>query len=199
MNRLTDVVKHLLAINVIVYLIAVVFFEREQYLTFLALFFPSSDYFQGHQLVTHMFMHGGPAHLFFNMMLLFFLGPHVEQALGHKKFLFLYLFSGVGAFLLHFVMIVVLGNLGINVPVVGASGALYGVLVVFALLYPNVKLMLLIPPIPVKAKVLVPILIAIDLFGGFGVASSPIAHFAHLGGALFGFLAFTYWRMRSAS
>jgi len=199
MNRLTDVVKHLLAINVVVYLIAVVFFELEQSRDFLALYFPTSDFFQGHQLITHMFMHGNTAHLFFNMLLLYFLGPHVEQALGHKKFLFLYLFSGVGAFLVHFAMTMVMSSMGVDGGVVGASGALYGVLICFALLYPNAKLMLLIPPIPVKAKILVPILIAIDLFGGFGVASSPIAHFAHLGGALFGFLAFSYWRMRSAS
>ena len=195
MNRITDVVKHLLAINVLVYL-AATYFLGDSSVHILGLFFPTSEFFRGHQLVSHMFMHAGIGHLFFNMLMLFFLGPYVERALGPKKFLLFYLVSGFGAMIAHFGMMVALNSVGLNIPVVGASGALYGVLIAFAYMYPDVKLMLLFPPIPIKAKFLVLILIALDLFGGFGAYNLGIAHFAHLGGALFGFLLMYYWKQK---
>jgi len=126
-----------------------------------------------------MFNHGNLTHLFFNMMALYFFGPNVERVWGPKKFLFFYLLCGLGSILLH----VVLGGGG---RVVGASGAISGVLLAFAYLYPNAKVMLLIPPIPMKAKFLVVGLLVIDLYLGITGARTGIAHFAHIGGALMG-------------
>ncbi len=191
-NNLTDVVKNLIIINVIVFFGATSMgFARNLYL-----FFPMSDAFQPYQLVTHMFMHSGVGHLFFNMLSLFFLGPYVERYLGSKKFLILYLVSGFGA---------VAAHLGVDyyqymegtlqlVPVVGASGAVYGVLLAFAYLFPDVKLMLMLPPIPVKAKYLALGLIAYDLYSGVMRSGTGIAHFAHLGGAVTGILLVIYWK-----
>lgn len=191
-NNLTDVVKNLLIINVIVFFGATSMgFDRHLYLHF-----PMSDYFEPYQIVTHMFMHSGVGHLFFNMLSLFFLGPYVERFLGSKRFLILYLVSGFGA---------VLAHMGVDyyqylegtlqlVPVVGASGAVYGVLLAFAYLFPDVKLMLMIPPIPVKAKYLALGLIAYDLYNGVLRSATGIAHFAHLGGALTGIILVIIWK-----
>jgi len=87
-------------------------------------------------------------------------------------------------------------NSVLNIPAVGASGAIYGLLVAFAMLFPNEKLMLIFPPIPIAAKYFVPALIALDLFGGFSSFNTGIAHFAHIGGALFGFLLLKYWESK---
>ncbi len=189
MNRLTDVVKHLLIINVIMFVCFNVIMP--QYQSYVALYFPGSTYFKPYQLVTHMFTHASPSHILFNMMSLFFLGPTVEQSLGTKKFLIFYLVSGMAAMLLH----LGLGYLGVipPVPIVGASGAIMGVFVAFALMYPEVKLMLIFPPIPIKAKYMMAGLIAFDLFSGVGGFSTGIAHFAHLGGVIGGFIMITMW------
>lgn len=186
MGRLTDVVKHLIVINVIVFL-GVYLSPFPSVRDYFVLYPPGTPYFKPIQMFTHMFMHGGEMHLLFNMMALYFIGPTVETYLGPRKFLFFYFFSGIGAMILHLLI-------GGNAPVVGASGAIYGVLAGFAFLFPNTQLMLLFPPIPVKAKYLVAILIAIDLFSGFSGSRTGIAHFAHLGGALFGILLILYWR-----
>jgi membrane associated rhomboid family serine protease len=162
----------------------------------LYLFFPASDYFQPYQIISHMFMHSSVGHLFFNMLSLFFLGPYVERYLGSKKFLILYLASGFGAVVAHMGVdyyLYIQGALNI-IPVVGASGAVYGVLLAFAYLFPDVKLMLLIPPIPVKAKYLALGLIAYDLYSGVARSGTGIAHFAHLGGAVTGILLAIYWQ-----
>ncbi len=134
-----------------------------------------------------MFMHGTISHLLFNMLMLFFLGPMVEQSLGAKRFLILYLVSGFGALLAHYAIFPYVG-------VWGASGAVYGVLVAFAVLFPNVQLMLLFPPIPIKAKWLALILIVVGLISGVGGYQSGIAHFAHLGGALTAFILMVIWK-----
>ena len=138
------------------------------------------------------------------MLMLVFLGPMVESVLGAKKFLIMYFVAGFGAAAMH--MLVWYFELSAlppgyfdavmhnpNARVVGASGAIFGVLVAFASLFPNVKLMLLFPPIPVKAKYLAVALIAFDLFSGIGRFDTGIAHFAHVGGALFAFLLLIYW------
>lgn len=195
MPRITDVVKHLLIINVIVFFGAQILLPNADVL---ALYYPTSDYFKPYQFVTHMFMHGSTGHLLFNMLTLFFLGPFVEAALGARRFLKLYFICGFGAMGLHMLFWY------FQVPdlppqfvelmrVVGASGAIYGVLIAFAAMFPNVKLMLLIPPIPVKAKYLALALIAFDLFSGFGRMQTGVAHFAHLGGAICGFILIWYW------
>ncbi|MEE9373019.1 MAG: rhomboid family intramembrane serine protease [Saprospiraceae bacterium] len=186
MLRVTDVVKHLIGINVIVF-IAVNLLPFPGIRQYFVLYHPSSDAFRPIQLFTHMFMHGGVQHIFFNMLMLYFLGPQVERHLGEKKFLLLYIFSGIGALLVH-LLLVPYGSM------VGASGAIYGVMAGFAFLFPNTQLMLLFPPIPVKAKYLVVGIIAIDLFSGISATQSGIAHFAHLGGAIFGVLLLLFWR-----
>ena len=189
MNRLTDVVKHLLIINVIMFVCFHVLFSQFRELTFL--FPPGSEYFKPYQLVSHMFMHGSPSHILFNMMSLFFLGPMVEQNLGSKRFLIFYLICGFAAMLLH-LGLAYTGFIRPS-PVVGASGAIMGVFIAFGLLYPDVKLMLIFPPIPIKAKYLMGALVLFDLFSGVSGISTGIAHFAHLGGAIAGFILIFSW------
>lgn len=201
MGQITDVVKHLLLINVVMYLASVALFPESRYI--LAMYYPSSDFFQPYQLVTHMFMHADLGHLFFNMLSLFFLGPWVERRLGAKKFLIFYFAAGFGAAALHLlVWYYMVSQLGvtseINIPVLGASGAVYGVLAGFGTLFPNARLMLLFPPIPIRAAYLAIGLILFDLFTGMSGTRTGVAHFAHVGGAITGFLMIQYWiRTRS--
>lgn len=183
----------------------------------LYLFYPDSTYFRPWQLVTHMFCHGGWAHLLFNGIALFSFGAIMELKLGTKRFVSLFFISGFGAVLVHFasVAFVLYQKFGsvyplhadiLNVPselansifgyfpMVGASGALYGVLIAFVFFYPNEKLVFLFVPYPVKAKILIPIILLLDVIGGFGQFNwDPIAHFAHLGGALTGYLTVRFW------
>ncbi len=206
MFQITEVIKHLLIINLIVFFGAMIMQETGVFDQALLVFhYPESVYFRPYQIVSHMFMHGGVAHLFFNMLALAMLGPYVEAFLGAKRFLTLYLVSGFGALGLH--VLIWYFELSAIPPmdfaalmqereygVVGASGAVYGVLAAFAFLFPNTRLMLLFPPIPVKAKYLVAALIAFDLFSGISGRGTGIAHFAHIGGALFGFLTILFWK-----
>ncbi|TVR90222.1 MAG: rhomboid family intramembrane serine protease [Saprospirales bacterium] len=218
MYRVTDVVKHLLLINIGIF-IATIFImgdptaqtmnmlinERVSDMSLwqryqLAMFFPTSDYFRPYQIVTHMFMHGGFMHIFFNMFVLFMFGPPLEALWGPRRFLFYYFFAGFGALLLHlFVAYLDMSFFGAselekNIPMLGASGAIFGLLLGFGMMFPEEKLMLIIPPIPIKAKYFVIILALLELFLGLSRMSTGIAHFAHLGGALFGFLLIMYWR-----
>ena len=186
MNNLTDVVKQLIIINAIIF-IGLSLPITAQFKEYFILFPPGSAYFKPIQLVTHMFNHANMSHLFFNMLGLYFFGPMIERIWGPKKFLFYYLFCGFGAMVLHLI-------LGGNSPVLGASGAISGVVLAFAMMFPNVQIMLLIPPIPMKAKYMVLLFLGFDLFMGLGNFSDGIAHFAHLGGALFGFLLILFWR-----
>lgn len=158
----------------------------------LAMYTPNTGGFKPYQLVTHMFLHGSWGHLFFNMFAVFMFGKVLEQVLGGKKFFILYFVSGLGAALLQFAIYYFQGA---EAAMIGASGAVFGILVAFAMMFPNVELMLLFLPIPIKAKYLVPIYAIIELF--FGVASfsgDNIAHFAHLGGGLFGFILIKFWK-----
>ena len=188
MIPLTPVVKQLLIINVIVYVVAVYLMPDLRYALPL---YPTKEDFIPYQFVSSMFMHGGTTHLLFNMMSLYFLGPMVEMQLKSKRFLIFYLACGFAANLAH----VGMAYFGIipPYPVVGASGAIMGVFVAFAYFYPNIKLMLLFPPIPVKAKYLILGLMAFDLFSAVGGFKTGIAHYAHLGGAICGILMLLYW------
>ena len=179
-----------------------------------ALFYPTSPFFRPWQFITHMFMHGGFWHIFFNMYTLWMFGSVLERAWGWKKFLLFYFVTGLGAALLHtgvqFIEAQVymsriaegsaqaaaaLHQLNLT-PTVGASGAIYGVLLGFAMLYPDAILTLIFPPVPLKAKWFVIIFAVIELLTGiFGVGGS-IAHFAHLGGMLFGWLLIMYWKKK---
>lgn len=202
-RNITPVVLNLIIINVIV------FFARTslpQFIPDLAMHFPLMEEFKPYQVVTHFFMHGSVQHLLFNMLGLFFLGPMVERTLGGKDFLKLYLICAAGALVAHlgvdyYQYLTSNGAISRFPGVVGASGAIYGVVIAFATLFPNAKLMLLFPPIPIKAKYLGIGYIAYDLYNGFMGSATGIAHFAHLGGALTGFILikffFNHHRRRS--
>ena len=228
MNRLTDAIKHLIIINVLL-------FAASEFLTIdltnvLALHFPQNEHFGFWQYVTHMFMHGSFAHILFNMYGLWAFGTPLEQIWGRNKFLFFYFSAGIGAALIYtlvnyyqfnnaFEELIRLGstkaeimelmnplvryknehletvNSIYNTPAVGASGAVYGVLVAFGLYYKDAKLALIFLPIPIAAKYFIPILILGDLFFGMTKYSvGNIAHFAHIGGALIGFIIAYYWK-----
>ncbi len=252
--RLTDVVKHLLIINVLVFFADQIFGAD-----ILALHYPASDRFLPLQIATHFFMHANLMHLFFNMFALVMFGSQLEALWGPKKFLFFYFVCAFGAAVLHMLytyydinslqnaiaafqsapsydtfwdffnrvplersqeykeFIVQVGEgvantsqdaiktatgemksfveLKMDVPVVGASGAIYGLLLAFGYFFPNVELMLIFLPIPIKAKYFIPFLMVAELFLGVNQFSwDNIAHFAHLGGALTGFLLILYWR-----
>ena len=235
MGRVSEIVKHLIIINVIFFIASIVFGELMYDL--FAMHYPKNPDFILWQPISHMFMHGDITHILFNMFGLWMFGTPLEQMWGKQKFVFFYLSAGFGAVLIqtivyHYDVMSVtqilldngLTNSDVNdffktgrlntsiiqsvgedrlysgiqsfkAVMVGASGALYGILVAFAMLFPNVKLMLLFPPIPIKAKFFVPLLILFDLFFGFTSYSvGPIAHFAHIGGAVTGFLMMYYWK-----
>ncbi|MCB0534386.1 MAG: rhomboid family intramembrane serine protease [Lewinellaceae bacterium] len=207
---LTGVVRHLLILNVLMFIGSYALLGNESWnqqtgevinlgRLVLAVYMPGSEHFQPFQIVTHMFMHGDLGHLAFNMLSLYFFGPMVEMAFGSKRFLFYYLFCGLGAFALHIgVQWWELEQAGydprtFNGAMLGASGAIFGIYVAFAYLYPNQIISLLIPPVSLKAKYFVLIMAGIELFYGFRGHSTGIAHFAHIGGALFGFGLLMYW------
>lgn len=207
-SMMTPAVKNLVVINAIVLLATWVIgdsmYEK------MALFAFGSDFFKPYQLVTHMFMHGGFWHLFFNMYTLMIFGSVLEHAWGSRKFLIFYFVTGLGAALCHNLVLHFefehFMNIGktveaINVlrtPTVGASGAIYGVLLGFAMLFPNAELRLIfVPFIPVKAKWMVLVFAGIELLTGVSGTADGIAHFAHLGGMLFGWLLILYWKKKN--
>ncbi len=202
--QLTDVVKNLMLINVVMYVGSMLVgsgalgFRIDPGV--LALHYPGSADFKPFQIITHMFMHdqAGIMHIAFNMFSLFMFGPPIEQRLGPKRFFFYYIACGFGAFLLHLAVLYVeinhLGTASPNAAMWGASGAIFGLLAAFGMLYPNQKVMLLIPPIPMKAKYFVLLFGVIELYGGVRGYGSNIAHFAHLGGAICGALFILYWK-----
>ena len=154
--------------------------------------------FEPWQLGTHMFLHGSISHLAFNMLALWSFGRILEKVWGVQRFLIFYLVCGVGAAIIsQLVDQFILGPVSIYSVTVGASGAIYGLLVAFAIMFPNFKIMLIFLPVPIAAKHFVPVLLLIDLtagFTGFSIFGQNIAHFAHLGGALVGFLMVNYYR-----
>ncbi len=256
--NMPPVVKNLIIINVLFFLATYAFrgmgIDLNQ---IFGLHYVGSEYFRPYQFVTHMFMHGGIAHIFFNMYALWMFGKALESVWGSKRFLIYYFVTGLGAAALntlvnwisissiqdaaiafsntpspdnlavfireHFpqyydqiydkllaawynnptssdyiqqanVFVNELIRFKMNIPTIGASGAVFGVLLAFGMLFPNSQLMLLIPPIPIKAKYFVIGYGLIELYTG--IINQPgdnIAHFAHLGGMLFGFILIKYW------
>lgn len=237
--NVTPVVKQLLIINII-------FFIGSQFVLtaepLLSLYYPQNSNFKFWQIITHMFMHGSPMHIFFNMFALYSFGSTLENFWGAKKFLFFYISCGLGAVLLYegvnyyyfqkglsllvengedkaaVLKILAQGKFDTNwqniIPlsdfnnmmesylsrVVGASGAIYGLLIAFAFMFPNAELGIMFIPVPVKAKYFVPIFILLFdvLFGIFGKSlfgfNSGVAHLAHVGGAITGFIMMWYWK-----
>ncbi len=189
MMRMTEVVKNLLIINVILFFAVWYLLPFPGIENYFILSRPGSLRFEPVQVVTHMFSHANFQHLFFNMIGLYMFGPLVESSLGAKRFLILYLVSGIAASALQMFMS--------PVPILGASGAIFGVTTAFATMFPNIELMLLFPPIPMKAKYMAILFILLGLFSGFGGYQSGVAHFAHVGGAICGFLMIVYWKMNN--
>ena len=208
-------IKNVMIINVLV--MVMITLKENWMITNFALFYPSSPFFKPWQIVTHMFMHGGFWHIFFNMYTLFIFGTVLERIWGTKKFLIFYFVTGIGAALLHTGVQFIEAQVYISqiadgsqqaaaayqalkyTPTVGASGAIYGVLMGYAMLFPDSVLTLIFPPVSLKAKWFVIIFAVIELLTGISSIRSVgggIAHFAHLGGMLFGWLLILYWKKR---
>lgn len=236
MGKLTEGIKHLIIINVIVFIAPQLL--QLDFTNILALHFPKNEHFGIWQYVSHMFMHGSFAHILFNMYGLWAFGTPLEQMWGKQRFLFFYFSAGIGAGVIYTLVnyyqfngiYELFINAGVNpneilsilekgstndarvvnaitqeqfnkisslynTPAVGASGAVYGVLVAFGLYFKDAKLALLFFPVPIAAKYFIPIMILGDLFFGMTKYSvGNIAHFAHIGGALIGFLIAYYWK-----
>lgn len=150
--------------------------------------------FEWWQLVTYGFLHGGFFHLFVNMFALFMFGTALEMLWGSRPFLTFYMVCLVGAGLIQLVVATMAADVGNIYPTVGASGAVFGILLGFAMMFPNQKLMLIFLPIPIKAKYFVILYGAFELWAGVTGSISGVAHFAHLGGMAFGLLMILYWR-----
>ncbi len=252
-NRITPVVKWLLIINssmlLLTWLLAGVGIDLFK---IFGLFYPKSEYYSPYQFFTHMFMHAGIIHLLFNMYALYLFGVILERVWGSERFLFYYLFTGLGAAALHtavnwwmlhdfynavqnFTIDPTLQNFRflvehypryfntdqanaimshwntvdvniirervnailqqrINIPTVGASGAIFGLLMAFGFMFPDVPLMLIFIPIPIKAKWFVIGYGLLELFNGVtNIQGDHIAHFAHLGGMIFGYILLKIW------
>jgi len=238
--QITDAVKHLLILNVIMFIGTMAIGGGQLFYDLFALYFPGNPMFKPWQIITHMFMHGGLTHILFNMFALWMFGTAVEQVLGTKKFIFFYISAGLGAALIMLATYYLkyygglndLIGAGIdknqiietlksgqyntqwtsvlgadklqdflsvyNGTMVGASGAIMGVLVAYGMLFPDSKLMLIFLPVPIKAKYFIPGIIALDLFSALTGQSifspSNTAYMAHIGGALTGFLIMWFWK-----
>jgi membrane associated rhomboid family serine protease len=156
--------------------------------------FGPGSHFQPWQLVTYAFLHGGWAHLFFNMLALYMFGADIERLWGPRRYLFYYFACVVSAAIVQLGVSMLLGS-GTG-KVIGASGGVFGVLLAFGMMFPRRMVMLLFPPIPMRAWVLVTVYGAIELFMGITGTQTGVAHFAHLGGMAGGLVLIQYWRGR---
>lgn len=225
--NMPPVVKNLLIINIIFFIATYALAKIIDMNALFAAYYPTSPEFRPWQPITYMFMHGGFAHIFFNMFALVSFGPMLEYTLGSKKFFNYYFITGIGAYVLYMLVqgiqiYTITGSFFIEhpeleasyfnfggqdvaqklyslyrFPMLGASGSVFGILVGFAMLFPNLEMMIMFIPVPIKAKYVVIGYIAIELFTGIGRFSGDnVAHFAHLGGALFGFLLIKLWGIK---
>ena len=188
------VVKNLIIINVLVYMATTLLPVGNEIIRFCALWFGASPFgeFHSYQFITYMFLHASVEHIFFNMFALWMFGRTLEYELGSKRFLIYYMVCGVGAALIQLATAYLTGEMPIQL--VGASGAVMGILLSFGVMHPNAVIMLLIPPIPMKAKWFVVIYGVIELFLGWTGFGGNVAHFAHVGGMLWGLLLLQWWK-----
>jgi membrane associated rhomboid family serine protease len=216
MNNIPSMTKNLLIVNFLAFVATWVLELRGIDLTSLLglHFFMASD-FHIYQFVTYMFLHGGLTHIFFNMFALWMFGSVIERVWGPKKFLFYYIVCGIGAGVAQEVVqyatymyedmgayqyvnvngVQVTTDAYINLwTTIGASGAVYGILLAFGMIFPNERLFIIPFPFPIKAKWLIVGYIAIELFSAMSGPGDGVAHMAHLGGMLFGFLLIRYWQ-----
>ena len=216
MNNMPIMTKNLLIVNILAFLATWVLQRSGVDLTALCglHFFLASD-FHFYQFFTYMFLHGGFTHILFNMFALWMFGSVIERVWGPKKFLFYYLVCGVGAGLIQELVqyadysvqgiaayqYVNMGGVQLSTDAyinlwttIGASGAVYGILLAFGMIFPNERLFIIPFPFPIKAKWLIIGYIAIELFSAMSGPGDGVAHMAHLGGMLFGYLLIRYWR-----
>ncbi|MFK8037220.1 MAG: rhomboid family intramembrane serine protease [Crocinitomicaceae bacterium] len=232
-KNIPTITKNLLIINVLFFLATFLFQARGIDLKqMLGMHYPSSQFFEPYQIVTHFFMHADIMHIFFNMFGLVILGSHLERVWGEKRYLIFYIITALGAAFLYSVVqgfevyaatgeifpkldinnIKIIGdqisyNYSPGLPgygdvshiylsnSLGASGAIYGLIMAFAVLFPNTEFMLIFPPIPIKAKWMAVGLAGIAIYSGFqNNPGDSVAHFAHLGGMLFGFILVKIWQ-----
>ncbi len=215
--NLTPVVKNLLIINIIFFIATYILQNQFDMVRWLSVFYFDSPFFRPWQVVSYMFMHAGIEHIFFNMFALFMFGPILEYSLGSKRFFNLYFICGIGAIALQWVVQAieihqligsfvvlkdttaspeVISKIGdiYDSPILGASGAIFGVLVAFATLYPNMEMLIFFIPIPVKAKYVISVYIIYEIYSSIRQTSGDnVAHLAHIGGAIFGFILIKYW------
>lgn len=189
--RISPVIRNLLIINVIVFIAQSIIPNLTNYI---ALWGVQTSYFKPYQLFTYMFAHADFFHIFFNMLLLIFCGPMLEEYWGQKKFLFFYLAAGIGAGAFNVLMDLFFG-LGSFSSMIGASGAVYGVLTGFGIIFANMEMRLLLLPISFKAKYLVIVLGSIAIYNGFmETPGDNTAHLAHLGGIVIAIIIIQFWR-----
>ena len=216
MSNMQPMTKNLLIVNFLAFVATWVLELRGIDLTSLLglHFFLASD-FHIYQFVTYMFLHGGLTHIFFNMFALWMFGNVIEQVWGPKKFIFYYICCGVGAGLVQEIVqygtymyeglaayqyvntgsVQMTTDAYINLwTTIGASGAVYGILLAFGMIFPNERLFIIPFPFPIKAKWLIVGYIAIELFSAMSAPGDGVAHMAHLGGMLFGWILIRYWK-----
>lgn len=216
MNYIPPMTKNLLIVNVLAYLATVVLEKSGIDLTSLMglHFFLAGD-FRVWQFVTYMFLHGGFTHILFNMFALWMFGSVIERVWGGKKFIFYYIVCGIGAGITQEIVQYIEFSLqglaaysyvdagGIRMSIdsyinlwttIGASGAVYGILLAFGMVFPNERLFIIPIPFPIKAKWLIVGYVVIELFSAMSGPGDGVAHMAHLGGMLFGFLLIRYWQ-----
>jgi membrane associated rhomboid family serine protease len=196
-DRITPLNKALIFANVAVFGLQLLFggFLQDHFALWppqAAALYSDASAFRPWQLLTYGFMHGGLAHLFFNMFALFMFGSDIEHLFGPKRYLAYYLTCVVGAALMH--LIVVASADLTPYPTVGASGGVFGLLLAFGMAWPKRTLMLLFPPIPMPAWLFVTLYGLLELYLGVTSTASGVAHFAHLGGMATGFVMIRYWQ-----
>jgi rhomboid-like protein len=223
--NITPVVKNLLIVNIIFFIATLVLHNTFDMDRWLSAYYFDSPFFRPWQLITYMFMHANFMHIFLNMFGLFMFGPILEYSMGSKKFFNFYFICGIGGVGLQLLVQAlevhaITGGFTISHPelessflafgpnaqklfdiynsqLVGASGAIFGILVAFGVLYPNMELLILFIPVPVKAKYIVSAYIVYEIYATINQASGDnVAHLAHLGGGLLGFLMIKIWGLK---
>jgi len=194
-NSIPLVTRNILIINLVVW--AACNFLRFPLVEYLGLYDIGSKYFNPYQLITYQFTHIAFYHLFFNMFALFMFGRVLESYWGSSRFLTYYMVTGIGAGL---IQLAICYFQDIQSVTIGASGAVFGILLAFGMIFPNAPLMIIPFPFPIKAKYLVIGYGVLELWLGFANRSGDdVAHFAHLGGMLFGIILILYWRKKSGN
>ena len=218
-RNIPTVTKNLLLINIVVFVAALVFKQQFDLERWGSLHFFLAPDFHPWQFITYMFLHGNFTHIFFNMFALWMFGCVIERVWGAQRFLIYYLVCGIGAGLCQELVqyveftsdgltalaihdrvnvvnvgIMTVGQIYNLACTIGASGAVYGILLAFGMTFPNERIFIFPLPVPIKAKWFVCIYAAIELFSAMATPGDNVAHFAHLGGMLFGYLLIRYWQ-----